>query len=92
MIDSIARRNFLKSGLALGALSSIEGLSQASSSTAVTPQATGLEDRQAWVEILTRVSHPVLFALSQGKLKATMPVEAPHGNVEERKQFTYLEA
>jgi hypothetical protein len=92
MTDPIARRNFLKSGLALGALSSIEGFSQASSSPAAASQTSGLEDRQAWIEMLTCVSHPVLYALSQGKLKATMPVEAPHGNVEERKQFTYLEA
>jgi hypothetical protein len=96
MIDPIARRNFLKSGLALGALSSIHGFSQTTSDTThvdvTASQVSGAEDRQTWVEILTRVSHPVLTALSEGKLKATMPVEAPHGNVEERKQFTYLEA
>jgi hypothetical protein len=92
MNDPIARRNFLKSGLALGALSSIEAFSQTSTSPATASQTSGAEDRQAWVEILTRVSHPVLYALSQGKLKATMPVEAPHGNAEERKKFTYLEA
>lgn len=92
MNDPIARRSFLKSGLALGALSSVEGFSQATSSPLASPQTSGLEDRQAWVEILTRVSHPVLSALSEGKLKATMPVEAPQSNVEERKQFTYLEA
>ena len=96
MSDPIARRNFLKSGLALGALSSIDGFSQVPSeappAVATTPQVSGADDRQTWVEILTRVSYPVLYALSEGKLKATMPVESPHGNVEERKQFTYLEA
>jgi hypothetical protein len=49
-------------------------------------------DREYWVRILGRVADPVLSALSQGKLKATMPVEAPHGNAAERKQYTYLEA
>jgi hypothetical protein len=34
----------------------------------------------------------VLSALSQRKLKALMPVEAPHGNVADRRQYTYLEA
>jgi hypothetical protein len=92
MNDLIARRSFLKSGIALGALSSIEGFSQISSPIVAASQTSGVEDRQTWVEILTRVSHPVLYALSEGKLKATMPVEAPHGNVEERKQYTYLEA
>lgn len=42
--------------------------------------------------MLTRVADPVLSALSKGKLVATMPVEAPHGNVEDRRQYTYLEA
>ena len=93
MIDKIARRNFLKSGLAVGALSSIDGFSPASSATAqTTATAPNTDDRQTWIEILTRVSNPLLHALSERKLKATMPVECPQGNVEERKQFVYLEA
>ncbi len=90
-MDKIGRRNFLKSGIVAGALSSIDGLSQVSS-TAANLQASGTEDRRAWMEILVRVSHPLLYALSERKLKATMPVESPQGNVEERKQHTYLEA
>jgi hypothetical protein len=42
--------------------------------------------------MLLRIADPVLAALSERKLKATMPVEAPHGNAEDRKQYTYLEA
>jgi len=42
--------------------------------------------------VLTRIADPVLLALSERRLKATMPVEAPHGNVEDRRQYTYLEA
>lgn len=91
-MEKLARRNFLKSGLALGALSSIEGFSQVSSPVAATSQASGTDDRQTWIEILTRVSNPLLHALSEGELKAVMPVESPQGNVEERKQFVYLEA
>jgi hypothetical protein len=92
MIDKIARRNFLKSGLAAGALSSIGGFSPVSAAAAQTTATAPNDDRQTWIEILTRVSNPLLHALSEGKLKAAMPVESPQGNVEERKQFTYLEA
>lgn len=49
-------------------------------------------DREYWIRVLTRIADPVLSALSQRKLKATMPVEAPHGNASDRKQYTYLEA
>src|SRR5947209_520653 len=37
-------------------------------------------DRDYWLSVLTRIAEPLLTALSQRKLKATMPVEAPHGN------------
>ena len=80
------RRQFLKASVALGAISSINIRSVAS------PVASGRDDREYWVEVLTKVSGPVLKALSEKKLKAEMPVEAPHGNVAERRQFTYLEA
>jgi hypothetical protein len=49
-------------------------------------------DREYWVQVLTRIAHPVLQSLSERKLKVVMPVEAPHGNAAERRQFTYLEA
>ncbi len=41
---------------------------------------------------MLKIADPVLRALSDGKLRERMPVEAPHGNLEDRKQFTYLEA
>jgi hypothetical protein len=49
-------------------------------------------DRAYWVKTLTRIAEPVLTALSARKLKRLMPVEAPHGNVTDRAQFTHLEA
>lgn len=49
-------------------------------------------DRAYWLSVLRRIAEPVLSACSQGKLKASMPVEAPHGNAAERRQYTYLEA
>lgn len=50
------------------------------------------DDRAYWIRVVTRIADPVLLALRDRKLRATMPVEAPHGNVEDRKQYTYLEA
>jgi hypothetical protein len=56
------------------------------------PEQTGEVERRYWVAIVTRVGEPVLRALSERKLKSAMPVEAPHGNVDDRRRFTYLEA
>ncbi len=55
-------------------------------------EAGGETDRAYWIRVLTRIADPVLLALSERRLTATMPVEAPHGNVEERRQYTHLEA
>jgi hypothetical protein len=80
---SVDRRQFLQGGMALGAVSSIEAI----------PAIQALaDDRQFWVEVLNKVAAPVLQAASQKRLKQEMPVEAPHGNVADRRQFTYLEA
>ena len=80
------RRSFLQAGAALGALASID----ASSASALPSPAT--DDRGYWVQSMLRIADPVLYALSEGKLKQRMPVDAPGGNVEERKQFAHLEA
>lgn len=80
------RRRFLQTGATLGAISAFDLPSSA------LPAPTGMDDREYWVQLLAKISTPVLEALSERKLKKTMPVEAPHGNTEERRQFTYLEA
>jgi hypothetical protein len=49
-------------------------------------------DRTYWLSVLSRIADPVLSACSERKLNVRMPVEAPHGNAAERKQYTYLEA
>ncbi len=85
-IDKIDRRQFLQGGVALGAMTSI------GSNAAIQPSSTSPNDRQYWVEVLNKVAEPVLKSASQRQLKAEMPVEAPHGNEAERRQFTYLEA
>ncbi len=49
--------------------------------------------RQYWTKIAARIARPVLAALAQGQLKATMPVEiAPTSTRTDRPNFTYLEA
>lgn len=45
----------------------------------VKAQTTGVQDRTYWIEILTRIADPVLINMSQGKLKAEMPVETISG-------------
>jgi hypothetical protein len=80
------RRRFVQGCVALGALaptSTVVGLTAA--------EAEG-HDRGAWAEMLARTARPVLAALSQRRLKIEMPVEAPHGNAADRRQYTYLEA
>lgn len=80
------RRKFLQTGVTAGALSLFD------TSSSALPLISGADDREYWVQLLTTIGQPVLSALSQRKLKALMPVEAPHGNVQERRQFTHLEA
>jgi hypothetical protein len=49
-------------------------------------------DRDYWIAVLKRIADPVLEAAARRRLKADMPVEAPHGNAADRRQYTYLEA
>jgi hypothetical protein len=91
------RRGFLKSAL-LAAAPLAAGTATPSSATALaqeqknTPEKTGKEDRATWLKIVERVSQPVLEAISQQKLRATMPVEAVKGHEQDRAQSTHLEA
>lgn len=79
---SVARRDFLKGCAALGA----------AASTAAAAPANGLDDRAYWVGLLDRICAPVLRALSERRLTATMPVAVPMGNLAERKPYAYLAA
>jgi hypothetical protein len=53
------------------------------------PQST---DRAYWISTLDRIARPVLTALANRQLKATMPVETNPPNRADRRQFTHLEA
>ncbi|MEN2283150.1 DUF2264 domain-containing protein [Algoriphagus sp. SE2] len=50
------------------------------------------DDRKTWLELLYKISHPVLDAMPQGKLTTLMPVEVPVGAYGDRDTVTYLEA
>lgn len=50
------------------------------------------EDRQFYMDAMLKIAHPVLDALSKDELKKTMPVEVSSKAVNDRSQFTYLEA
>lgn len=77
-----SRRAFLQVAGGAGAL--------ASPAQAAPAQETS--DREYWVGVLTRIADPVLNALANGELHTRMPVEAPHGNAAERREYTHLEA
>ena len=47
------------------------------------------ETRKYWIDTLTKIVTPVLSAMADGKLKATMPVEA---KLPDRRSVTHLEA
>jgi hypothetical protein len=88
-LSPIGRRRFLQSGIALASLAGVDISGQTVKATRID---SGEEDRKYWIEALTKISEPVLRALSTRTLKAEMPLEAPHNNVDDRRQFTHLEA
>jgi hypothetical protein len=44
-----------------------------------------VSDREYWLATVRRIAEPVLTNLSEGKLKANMPVEASHKNEADRR-------
>ncbi len=88
-----SRRTFLKGAM----LASAPLLAGAAAPAASTLSAAPLlsptaDDRSRWISIVERVSNPVLQAIRQQKLRATMPVEAAPGLAQARSQSTHLEA
>jgi hypothetical protein len=88
-----SRRTFLKSALLASVPLAASRSAHGSTIAAQQQQGPGsANDRSQWLAIVERVSQPVLEAISQQKLRATMPVEAKPGVVEARRQSTHLEA
>lgn len=82
-MQGMVRRDFVKRAAAMGMAASV---------SAVPVPAAEMDDRAYWLHLLTKICGPVLKALSERRLKATMPVEVPEGNLAERKPFAYLAA
>jgi hypothetical protein len=80
----MARRDILKGCAALG-IAATTGARAAAA-------ATESDDRAYWLHLLDKICAPVLRSMSQGQLKATMPVVVPMGSLAERKPFAYLAA
>lgn len=51
-----------------------------------------LNERKYWLATLIKISEPVITALAEKKLKATMPIECADGLKEDRYNFSHLEA
>ncbi len=81
------RRDFLSAMAVIGAVG-------VTTSDAAVDQATatGSDDRTYWLNILIRLSEPVLGNLAEQRLKEKMPVETLPGFAAERREFSHLEA
>ena len=77
-MTSLSRRSFVAASASAGAAALAQKIEES--------------DRDYWIAVLKRIADPLLNAAAQRKLKAEMPVEAPHGNVADRREYTYLEA
>ena len=88
------RRALLKAGLIAGASAPLlaSGFSNAHETQADSSKPPAEDHRGYWLSQMQRVCFPVLSALSQDKLVATMPVEAAAGHEQDRRKVTHLEA
>lgn len=86
------RRDFLKLAAVAGTAAAAAPRSHgaATSTTTAVTSTTGAEDRTFWWQMAGRIASPLLPALAERKLKATMPVES-HPTSKDRPNYTYLE-
>lgn len=88
------RRDFVKLAAAAGFAGAAGGRGAHAATAAgrqlVTAHATGVKDRAYWCQIAGRLGSPLLSALAERRLKATMPVEG-HPSSKDRPQYTHLE-
>ncbi len=56
------------------------------------PLTSGSADREYWLDVLTRLTEPVLTNLAEGRLRQRMPVEIAPAGRPERRDYTHLEA
>lgn len=83
------RRSFVKYIPAVGAV----GILPSTLSAKTTPPApSNPNERSYWANTLYKIASPVLSQMSQGKLRASMPVETPPKAYQGRENVTHLEA
>src|SRR5213082_3851948 len=51
-----------------------------------------LGDREYWLDVLTRLTEPVLTNLAEGRLRQRMPIEIAPAGRPDRRDYTHLEA
>lgn len=86
------RRSFL-SGVTAGlSVLALPPAAEASALAMPPPAPAPAAGRDYWLTTLLKIADPVLVAAAQGKLKASMPVEAAAGAATGRRQVTHLEA
>jgi hypothetical protein len=86
------RRDFVKLASATAVLSPLaaRAATPGPKSEARSAAATGADDRGYWRQVAGRLAAPMLTALAERKLRATMPVES-HPSSKDRPQYTHLE-
>jgi hypothetical protein len=80
------RKDFLKIIPAAGLSTLFSGFRPADNSESTNKNS---DNREFWIQVLTRIADPVIRNLGFGKLKSNMPVGPDRGD---RKPFTHLEA
>lgn len=81
------RRDFLSAATAIGIAGAVNSYAETNR-----PLPKDGADRVYWLNVLTRLSEPVLGNLAAQRLKEKMPVETRPGVEAERREFSHLEA
>ena len=84
------RKNFLRLSSALGLIGSLSVPALASDTVALDEKSK--DDRAYWVELLSRMSRPILSNMSKGLLRKNMPMEFSPGWDNRNKEVAYMEA
>lgn len=81
------RRDFLNSVAAVSMIGAVKTYAGTGEQTTFE-----IDDRQYWLDVLKRLSTPVLGNLAQRKLRERMPIECVPGSEADRRTVTHLEA
>lgn len=88
------RRNFIKAATALGvtsAIPTINILADNSKEQTVSQSSSGDDDRRYWVDLLYRISEPIVRNMSKGELRKNMNMKYSPSWDNRNEQVAYLE-